>query len=225
MAGADSDWSAARDGGYDEEFDYAGKDLVAPARYLRGMRAGKIRGYTGTPQGQQRVGAATEAVVAGLQARAAGGRAGMGRAMGVWRTMGDKRVRTHVLGLHLRENRASRELVAYVDASVWMHEFSMMAPAYLQEWNHRCAACGLDMQANKLTFRLSSYARAAGQTGAVKVEGEKAEKAPAPLTPEELERVERSVASIGNESLRRKAYETMKSVLSWEKATKSKNGA
>lgn len=216
---------AGADNGYCDEFDYAGKDMVAPARYLRGMGSGKVRGYTGTPQGQQRVGSATEAVMAGLQARAAGGGAASGKAMRLWRTMGDKRVRTHVQGLYLRENRASRELVAYVDAGVWMHEFAMMAPAYLQEWNHRCTACGLDMQANKLTFRLSSCARAAGQTGAVATAGGERAADPVPLTPDERARVERSVASIANPSLRRKAYDAMKSVLEWEKATKPQNGA
>lgn len=213
--------------GYDDEFDYAGKDMVAVPRGYRGMGKGTVRGYIGTPQGKQNLGSATGAVMAGLQARL-GGASGMARAMGVWRQMGDPRVRAHVQGLYLRQNRVSRELVAYVDASVWMHEFSMLAPAYLQEWNHLCQVNGLDMQANKLTFRLSTQARAAGQTGAISTAREVHDERPIPLTPDETQRVARAVSVISNDRLRAAAYGAMKSVMEWDKgkiAKRRQNGA
>lgn len=215
-------------GGYDEfeAFDYAGADLLPAVRGLRGS-GGWVPGYVGRPEGMQRLDGAMGRAVDRLRARAGG--APSSQAMAVWRTMGDERVRRHVLGLYLRKNRASRELVAYVDASAWLYEFSMNAPAYLQEWNYRSQAAGLDMGADKLTFRLSTQARAAGHGGALATaSGDPAgaaPRAPVPLDAQERERVAEAVASIENPRLRQKAYNAMKSVLEWEKSQKPPNGA
>lgn len=228
------------DNGEYDEFDYAGADLVAPAstgprgRGLRGMRGEVPRDYIGKPVGQIALKGSVSTMVEGLQSRF-GGPAGAAasRAMKVWRQMGDRRARMHVRGLFLRQNRASRELIAYVDASVWMHEFSMLVPSYLQEWNHLCEENGLDMRADKITFRLSSKARAAGQSGSIALGGTEAVGAADPagraprvaLTAEERARVERTVAPITNPRLRQAAYDAMKTSLECQKAQKGRNGA
>lgn len=229
------------DNGEYDEFDYAGADLVAPAsggrgRGLRGMRGEVPRDYIGKPVGQIVLKGSVSTMVEGLQTRF-GGAAGSAasRAMKVWHQMGDRRARMHVRGLFLRQNRASRELVAYVDASVWMHEFSLLAPAYLQEWNHLCEKNVLDMRADKLTFRLSSRARAAGQSGsiasgtgscsAISTATGTVSVPRVSLSAEELARVEQTVGSITNARLRQAAYDAMKTSLECQKAQKHKNGA
>ena len=215
-------------GGYGEfdEFDYAGAGVMPPIAGLRGS-GGWAPGYVGKPEGEQRLGGALGKVVDRLQQRA--GAASASQAMAIWRGMGDVRVRRHVRGLYLRQKRASRELVAYVDASAWLYEFSMNAPAYLQEWNHLCRAAGVDMEAGNLTFRLSSQARATGRGAALAgVSGDPAGKtAPAsiPLDAAERERIARAVAPIDNPRLRQKAYNAMKGVLEWEKSKKEQNEA
>lgn len=221
---------AERFEGYDDEFDYAGKDMVAPWYRLRGMGGKRARDYVGTPVGSSSAGAVAGAVVQGLEQRF-GKNTRMSQALRVWRKMGDPRARAHVQGLYLRQNRASRELIAYVDASVWMHEFSMLAPMYLQEWNHLCQSYGLDMQAGKLTFRLSTRARSTGQTGTLGSSlGGVCAAGPSrvPLDAAEMERIRRTTAVITDERLRNRVSEAMKGVMEWQKAQnghKDRNGA
>lgn len=156
-----------RDNGFDDEFDYAGAQFVAAPYRLRGLgRGGLPRDYVGKPIGKTGLGGAVDSVLDRLQGQVGAG-CDSARSMRLWRKMSDKKLKAHTHGLFLRQNRASRELVVYVDASIWMYEFTMMAPMYLQEWNRLCEREGLDMKADKIRFQLSTRARKAGENGTV----------------------------------------------------------
>ena len=82
------------------------------------------------------------------------------------------------------------------------------------------------MQADRLTFRVSSRTGAAADPSA-SGPAEQARRrvrqvSPTPLSPEELARVEASVACIRDDALRRKAYSAMKSVMEWRKGSETK---
>lgn len=198
-----------------EEFDYAGRGLVAPAWSARDRR----HADRGAAVGEASAGGAVSSLVGTLQKRS-GASVGTLQALGLWRQMGDARVRAHVTGLYLRQNRVNRELVAYVDAGVWLTEFTMLAPGYLAEWNVLCDRAGLDMRAQKLTFRLGKAARDAGETSSFGHGGPapSGERPPAPLTLEEEAVLARRAAVIEDDALRAKALAAMRSHAMWKKA-------
>ena len=214
------------DYGYDEEFDYVGSGMVAPdPRLFKVMPGTTGRRYVGKPVGECRLGDAASGVLGSL-ARRAGASAGVLRALKVWRKMGDRRVREHVRSIYLRQGRVLRELVVYVDTPGWAQEFQMFSGPYRLEWNHLCEVEGLPMQADRLTFRVSSRTGAAADPSA-SGPAEQARRcvrqvSPTPLSPEELARVEASVACIRDDALRRKAYSAMKSVMEWRKGSETK---
>ena len=221
---------APRCNGYDDEFDYAGRDYVAAPAYLRGFGKRQPRDAA-QRTGARSAGDAASALVDGLQARA-GGTSASARAMGVWRKLSDKRVRLHVLGLYLREGRGGvRELIAYVDNPLWVHEFSLRAPMVLPEWNFLCRENGLDMQANKLTFKLSSRAYATdGSRGLSDPDGGRqgllgAVSPLRPLSESDKAAIARATSVITNDKLRKAAYNAMTKTIQRQKSTPSENGA
>lgn len=179
-----------------------------PAAQKPGEQAGRL--------GAQTAGAATRDIVAGLQQRA-GLPSGAFKAMDVWRSMRDPRLRKHVVGLALRQNRATRELIAYVDGSVWKSEFSMLSTAVLVEWNHLCEQRGLDMQAQKVSFKLSKSSRRDGASGGLATYGPEVERPPVELDADERARVQRTVEGISDERVRRQAAAAMTSIMEWRK--------
>ena len=210
--------------GYEDAGDTAGE--VNPSlpwwvysRSYRGERADAGRLLGNAPAG-----AMVGRILSSIEKKAHVPR-GTSRALKVWRELSDERVTKHVTGVFLRVGKATRELVAYVDASPWMYEFTMYAPSLLQEWNALCEAHGLELKANKLTFRLARHAKEAGHTGTLKTFGEEGERAPVPLTAEELASVERTVAAVGDERLRRYVSDAMIRTLERKKANQGQNGA
>lgn len=200
----------AFDGDFDDE-EAAGDARLHAWRMRRGYYASK-----GPRAGSTTAGGLAASSVAGLRERS-GLPASAFKAMDLWRTMGDVRLRTHVTGLFLRQNRATRELIVSVDGSVWLTEFKMNGPATLLEWNHRCEEAGVDMAAQKISFKLSKTARRAGATGSVATRGVEAERPPVALSAEERDRVAQTVAAISNEVVRERAARAMTSVMEWKK--------
>ena len=235
-----------RDNGFDDEFDYAGAQFVAAPYRLRGFgRGGVPRDYVGSPIGRTGLNSAVDSILDRLQWQVGAG-CDSARSMRLWRKMGDQRLKAHTHGLVLRRNRVSRELVVYVDASIWMYEFTMMAPMYLQEWNRLCESEGVDMKADKIRFQLSTRARKEGQNGTVAngpgeggpgsgggraggsasgaAGGGVASPLPrVPLDADERDRIARTVAVIKDEKLRTAAYNAMRSHMELEKSRRYSN--
>lgn len=209
--------------GYDDGFDYSGKDMVAIDRRMFHVAPGKTgRGYEGgAPIGEASLGEAAEGALDGI-ARRAGAKRGSLEAMRLWRKMGDRRLRDHTRAVFLGERRWGKELAVYVDSPGWAQEFQMLSPSYLVEWNHLCEAGRPEMRAGKMTFRVSSRAGSSSEGGAGGGGGKPSEEPQAvPLDAEELARVEEAVSVIHDDALRRKAYDAMKSVLEWQKSKDS----
>ena len=59
----------------------------------------------------------------------------VGRAMGVVRSLRDKRVCAHVVGCYPVQKKQGLELVLYTDSALWAQEFQLNAQAILAEWN------------------------------------------------------------------------------------------
>ena len=210
--------------GYDEGFDYTGKDYVAAPAGLYGFGK-RVPRDQAQRLGSKGAGEATASVLDKLQ-RTAGGASQAAGAMRVWRQLSDPRARTHVIGLYLREGRGVRELIAYVDAPVWVNDLTMRRASILPEWNHLCERHGLALQANRLTFKLSSRAHASALGGGPSAAGE----APAvtarplvPLTPEERECIARVTAVITDDKLRKSASEAMEASLRCAKSNNRPN--
>lgn len=205
----------------DYAFDSGLDDVEMPDEDTdRAMRAYRARRGS-VASDAERVGASaagslTAGCLAGLRERS-GLPASAFKAMDLWRTMGDVRLRTHVVGLFLRQNRVTRELVVSVDGSVWLTEFKMSDRAILAEWNYRCQEAGVDMTAQKISFKLSKTAKRAGATGSVSTRGPEAERPPVALSPEERLVVEQTVAAISDETVRTRAARAMTSVMEWKK--------
>lgn len=200
------------DEGRCEEFDETGRALVAPSYSARQ----RYHADWGASLGSVRAGDALASLVGGLQKRSAAS-GELVRALRLWQHLGDARLRAHVVSLYVRQNRATRELVAYVDSNVWLQEFAMNAPGTLAEWNVLCARHDPDLRVQKLTFRIARSRRdepsRAGRGPAAD-----APAAPVPLTAQERDAIEAEVSVIEDERLRAKAREAMKSTKSWRKA-------
>ena len=115
-----------------------------------------------------------------------------------------------------------RELVAYVDAPVWVNDLTMRRAAILPEWNHLCEQHGLQLQANRLTFKLSSRTHASALAGGSARE-ERAERRATPvplrqLTPDERSAIERAAAVITDPKLRQSAVDAMQAAFRWNKS-------
>lgn len=136
----------------------------------------------------------------------------------LWRQVARGPVRAHSCGVAIREHRVSKELVVYVDSSVWMVDFDMRKQDILQEWNVRCRGGNEDLAVSKVSFRLATRARDAGATTSISTSDEGAAAAPVPLTPEERAQVSAQVGAITDERLRRHAQNAMISVLQWKKS-------
>lgn len=197
-----------------EDVDDFDADADRSLRAYRTWRGDRVS--TEERSGIQGAGSLTAGCLAGLRERSGLPMAAF-KAMDLWRTMGDVRLRKHVVGLFLRQNRATRELVVSVDGSVWLTEFKMSAPSILVEWNHRCEEAGVDMTAQKISFKLSKTARRAGATGSVATYGSEAECLPVALSAEERAMVEKTVAVISDESVRAQAARAMTSVMEWKR--------
>lgn len=179
------------------------------------MRRGSVASSEGRT-GVAAAGSLTAGCLAGLRERS-GLPASAFQAMDLWRTMGDVRLRKHVVGLFLRQNHAVRELIVSVDGSVWLTEFKMNATSILLEWNYRCEQAGIAMTAHKIVFKLSKTARKAGATGSLATHGADIERPPIALTPEERAHVAETVAAISDESVRERAARAMTSIMEWKK--------
>ena len=209
--------------GYDQGFDYAGRDYIAPLPGMYGFGK-RVPRDQAQRTGSKAVGEATAALLGNLQ-RASGGASQAAGAMRVWRQLSDPRARVHVVGLYLREGRGVRELIAYVDAPVWVNDLTMRRAAILPEWNHLCEQHGLQLQANRLTFKLSSRTHASaiagGPASAPAGEGAGGDRCYVPLsllTPDERAAIERATAVITDPKLRQSAVDAMQAAFRWNKS-------
>lgn len=206
--------------GYDEGFDYAGRDYVTPLPGLYGFGK-RVPRDQAQRMGSKGVGEATASLLGNLQ-RASGGASQAAGAMRVWRMLSDPRARVHVVGLYLREGRGVRELIAYVDAPVWVNDLTMRRAAILPEWNHLCEHHGLQLQANRLTFKLSSRTHASAVAGGPQepeaAGGDKRPVVLSHLTPDERAAIQRAAAVITDPKLRQSAVEAMEAAFRWNKS-------
>lgn len=171
----------------------------------------------GAPATTGTVGSSATDIVDRLRKRA-GLPTGVLKTLRLWRRMGDERLRKHVVAVSIRQNRVTRELIAYADGSVWVSEFTMMRTAVLVEWNSICEAAGEpDLCVQKVTFRLSKGARAAGATGSIATDGAAGDVLPVELNGEERARVRAICGVISDDRLRRSAMRAMTSVMEWKK--------
>lgn len=176
------------------------------------------RNALGEPASSTDVGGRVGALMDGLR-RGAGLPAGVFKTLELWGRMGDERLRRHVVSVSIRQNRATRELLAYVDGSVWVSEFTMMRTAVLVEWNNLCDLAGeSDLRVQKVTFKLGKAARAAGATGAISTgNASGADALPVELNAEERARVRAACADVTDDSLRRQIMKAMTRVMEWQK--------
>ena len=135
----------------------------------------------------------------------------VGRAMGVVRSLRDKRVCTHVVGCYPIQKKQGLELVLYTDSALWAQEFQLNAPALLAEWNMRCAQAQPDLVAICLRFKVSS------RVHVTPAHDDVVERAYDPaylpeLTASELARVE---------ALKEKARQAMMASIRWKKSNKA----
>ena len=206
--------------GYDQGFDYTGRDYVAPLPGMYGFGK-RVPRDQAQRMGSKGVGEATAALLGNIQ-RASGGASQAAGAMRVWRQLSDQRARVHVVGLYLREGRGVRELIAYVDAPVWVNDLTMRRAAILPEWNHLCEQHGLQLQANRLTFKLSSRTHASavagGPAAGAREEGDRGYVPLSPLTPDEWAAIERATAVITDPKLRQSAVDAMQAAFRWNKS-------
>ena len=189
---------------------------------LPGRRRRNAVGERATSDG---VGSRVGELMDGLR-RAAGLPAGVFKTLELWGRMGDERLRRHVVSVAVRQNRATRELLAYTDGSVWVNEFTMMRTAVLVEWNSLCEQAGEhDLRVQKVTFKLGRAARAAGATGGVSTgDVPEADALPVELNAEERRRVRETCAEIEDDHLRRQAMKAMTSVMEWKKGESRRRG-
>ncbi len=194
--------------GYDDDFDEG---------FVPAYEGQKRANGSGAPATSQAIGGAATDLVDRLR-RKAGLPAGVLKTLKLWRRMGDERLRKHVMAVSIRQNRATRELIAYADGSVWVNEFTMMRTAVLVEWNNICEAAGEpDLCVQKVTFRLSKGARAAGATGSISTDRSSGDALPIELNGEEKARVRAICGVISDDRLRRSAMRAMTSVMEWKK--------
>lgn len=144
----------------------------------------------------------------------------VGRAMGVVRSLRDKRVCAHVVGCYPAQKKQGLELVFYTDSALWAQEFQLNAPALLAEWNMRCAQEQPDLVAICLRFKVSTRVHVAP------AHDEVVERAYDPaylpeLTAAEIARVEAQVACITDEGLKEKARQAMMASIRWKKSNKA----
>ncbi len=194
--------------GYDDDFDEG---------YALAYEGLTRTNDSGAPATSRAVGSSATDIVDRLRRRA-GLPTGVLKTLQLWRRMGDERLRKHVMAVSIRQNRVTRELVAYADGSVWVSEFTMMRTAVLVEWNSICEAAGEpDLCVQKVTFKLSKGARAAGATGSISTGASSGDALPIGLNGEERARVREVCGVITDERLRRRVMDAMTCVMERKK--------
>lgn len=143
----------------------------------------------------------------------------IGRAMGLVRSLRDKRLRGHVVGCYPVQRKQGLELVLYTDSSLWAQEFQLNAPAILAEWNMRAEQAQPDLRATRLRFQVSSRVHAALAHDEVVEHAYEPADLPG-LNAAEEEWVEAQIACISDPRLKERARQAMMASLRWKKSNK-----
>lgn len=143
------------------------------------------------------------------------------RAMRLWGSMSDERLRSHSHGLSFRTRSKTTTLNVYADSSAWMYEFGMRQGEFLAEWRELCRQTSQeDLLADRMAFKLSRGARNSGHTAGYDNRATKggAEPEPVQLTPEERAEVVELVSRISDKKRREHALRAIIAIKQWKKA-------
>lgn len=141
------------------------------------------------------------------------------QALRVWRHMPEF-WRRHVNGVTVREQRVSRELVVYADSSAWVYELQMRREEVVVLWNAACERMGEDLKVASASFKLSRQAFQRGESYALSSPTD-ARVERRPLSEPEREDVEKTVARISDDRLRKSVQDAMTAMLEWKKSKES----